>query len=132
VTVTVYYQSGTPATSAVDWSLGVPESDTSFQIAPGADLSSPAITVLQDGKVGIGLTAPASGLELPNTPNVMGRGRANAWVTYSSRRWKENIAPISDALQKVMRLQGVMFDWKPEHSGARDIGFVAEEVGRVV
>lgn len=82
--------------------------------------------------VGIGDTVPDFRLELPNIASTEGRGRANAWVTYSSGRWKENVQPIDHALEKVLGLRGVMFDWKPEFGGGRDIGFVGEEAGKVV
>ena len=86
-----------------------------------------------DQRLGIGDSVPDFRLELPNTAtDAGGRGRANAWVTYSSGRWKHNVAPIENALDKVLRLNGVMFDWLPEYGGTRDIGFVAEEAGRVV
>lgn len=85
------------------------------------------------GRVGINLLAPSYALELPNSADVaVGRGRANAWVTYSSIRWKDNVRPIGDALGKLLRLTGVEFDWKTEHGGAQDIGFVAEDVGKVL
>jgi hypothetical protein len=84
-------------------------------------------------RVGIGDSSPDFRLELPNiASDVGGRGRANAWVTYSSGRWKHNITPIADPLEKVLRLNGVMFDWNAEQGGGHDIGFVAEEAGRVV
>ena len=67
---------------------------------------------------------------MPNTASNAGRGQANAWVTYSSRRWKKNISPIENALEKVNKLRGVYFDWKD--SGVHDIGMIAEEVGEVV
>lgn len=85
------------------------------------------------GHFGINDTNPTYRLELPNiAADGDGRARANRWDTYSSGRWKHNVAPIQDALDKVMRLRGVMFDWNPEHGGTHDIGFVAEEVGRVI
>lgn len=59
--------------------------------------------------------------------------RGNVTVTttgVSSRRWKMNIKPIEDALSKVRKLRGVSFDWKD--SGRRDIGLIAEEVGKIV
>jgi hypothetical protein len=90
------------------------------------------INPFDGGNVGIGDNNPTYRLELPNTASTAGRGRANAWNTYSSRRWKENIRPIDDALAKVGQLEGVYFNWKPEYGGARDIGFVAEDVGRVI
>jgi hypothetical protein len=85
-----------------------------------------------NGYVGIGVTTPAFRLELPNLTNPAGRGRANSWVTYSSMRWKEEIRPIENALERVMQLRGYHFRWKPEYGGTEDIGFLAEEVARVV
>jgi hypothetical protein len=85
-----------------------------------------------NGYVGIGVTNPAFRLELPNQGNPAGRGRANSWVIYSSMRWKEEIRPIENALERVMQLRGYHFRWKPEYGGTEDIGFLAEEVARVV
>lgn len=90
----------------------------------------PALNVTSTGRLGISDTSPEYRLELPNTANSGGRGRANAWTTYSSRRWKTNVRPIENAMDKVMRLRGVSFDWK--EGGAHDIGLIAEEVGPVV
>jgi hypothetical protein len=82
--------------------------------------------------IGLGVGSPAFRLELENIANPDGRARANAWVTFSSARWKDNVHTLDVALDTVMRLRGVSFDWKPEHGGQPDIGFVAEEVGKVV
>jgi hypothetical protein len=72
-----------------------------------------------NGYVGIGDVDPAFRLELPNLANPAGRGRANSWVTYSSLRWKEDIRPIENALERVMQLRGYHFRWKPEYGGGR-------------
>ena len=82
------------------------------------------------GNVGLGVLSPAYRLELPNTVGAAGQGRANAWVIYSSKKWKMNVEPIGQALEKVKRLQGVYFDWK--ESGKHDIGLIAEEVADVI
>ncbi len=50
----------------------------------------------------------------------------------SSIRWKSNIQNISQPLDKLGRLRGVYFDWDKEHGGMHDIGFIAEEVGKVL
>jgi hypothetical protein len=55
---------------------------------------------------------------------------ADAWTTYSSRRWKKNIKPLENALEKVQRLRGVSYDWKADDK--HDIGLIAEEVGEVI
>ena len=54
---------------------------------------------------------------------------ANAWNTFSSQRYKEDIRPIERALEKVRRLRGVEFKWKG--SGKDDLGVIAEEVGKI-
>jgi len=88
------------------------------------------IATASTGRLGVGTYTPGYRLELPNYASVNGRGRANAWVTYSSARWKKNIEPIEDPLDKVQSLRGVRFDWKED--GKADIGLVAEEVGQIL
>ena len=50
----------------------------------------------------------------------------------SSIRWKKNIEEIPDALDKVLNIRGVYFDWDEEHGGQHDMGFIAEEVGEQI
>lgn len=47
----------------------------------------------------------------------------------SSRRYKENIKPITDQLKKLMQLQGVEYDRK--ETKHHEIGLIAEEVEKV-
>lgn len=54
---------------------------------------------------------------------------ADAWTTYSSRRWKSNIRTFTHAVEKVQQLRGVTFNWKK--NGKHDFGLIAEEVGEV-
>ena len=65
---------------------------------------------------------------------VVGQGQggavADAWWTYSSRRWKTNIQTLPNALSKVEKLRGVSYDLKA--NGQHEIGVIAEEVGAVV
>ena len=81
-------------------------------------------------RLGVGVQAPTYRLELPNLSSSNGQGRANAWVTYSSVRWKENIRPIDHALEKVEQLRGVYYDAKSNKK--RSLGVIAEEVGQVL
>jgi len=60
--------------------------------------------------VGFNDNNPTYRIELPNTANASGRGRANAWVTYSDGRFKKNRKNITDVLEKVVQLQGVEYD----------------------
>jgi hypothetical protein len=75
-------------------------------------------------------------------PLIWGENKGSGWVFYahsaqgrhyghnSSIRMKEQIAPIADALHKIRRLAGVSFVWKG--SGVADLGFIAEDAGRVL
>jgi hypothetical protein len=83
---------------------------------------------LNGGYVGIGTTSPGAILQVGN----QGDGTvalANAWNTFSSIRYKKNVRPIAGALDKLLRLRGVDFQWKD--SGKKDMGVIAEEVGEV-
>lgn len=77
--------------------------------------------------VGIGTSSPTEILTL-----VRGGGSAvaDAWQTYSSRRWKTNIQTLHGALGKVEQLRGVSYDLKA--SGKHEVGVIAEEVGAVI
>ena len=81
---------------------------------------------------------------LATVPTTVGIGLfANDVVAYSSsdRRLKENIIPIPNALSKLMKINGVSFDWIPltdkervnihPHEG-HDIGIIAQEIEEVL
>ncbi|MBC8071759.1 MAG: tail fiber domain-containing protein [Deltaproteobacteria bacterium] len=53
----------------------------------------------------------------------------------SDERLKDNIEPIADALDKIIQLRGVSFDWKtdPRPEGApKHLGLVAQQVQQIV
>ena len=57
-------------------------------------------------------------------------------VVPSSIRFKDHVRPLNDALEVLLKLDGVRFDWKPEFAATRtgrehDLGFVAEDVEKV-
>ena len=57
-----------------------------------------------------------------------------AYGSPSDKRLKENIKPIESALDKVIKLQGVTFDWKEKGitNLKEDIGFIAQDVQKVI
>ncbi|MFL6229011.1 MAG: tail fiber domain-containing protein [Pyrinomonadaceae bacterium] len=98
------------------------------------------LVVKESGNVGVGQTSPTAKLDVNGNIKVatlgtagsttLCRNAANEIATCSSSlRYKENVAPFRPGLDLLSRLRPVAFDWKD--SGQRDLGFVAEEVGRV-
>jgi hypothetical protein len=88
----------------------------------------PTLILASNGMLSLGTSAHSNILTVqqysPTDPI------ADAWTTYSSRRWKTNIQPLQGSLAKVMKLQGVSYDQK--EGGKHDIGLIAEDVGLVV
>jgi hypothetical protein len=61
-------------------------------------------------------------------------GGTNAWSSISDARLKKNVIPIPDAIDKVMQLQGVNFEWidVTNKTPGKHMGFVAQEAQKVV
>lgn len=91
-------------------------------------LTLPRFIVQEGGNVGIGVAGAGNILTVQQ--NSATDPIADAWTTYSSKRWKTNIKSLEGALDKVLRLRGVSFDWQTD--GKHDVGLIAEEVGQVV
>lgn len=82
-------------------------------------------------RVGIGTTNPQYRLQV----GMAGDGseaRANAWNTFSDERFKTNIVPIENALQKISGLHGYFYNWNVGDDQKRQAGFLAQEVERVL
>jgi len=129
-------RSSTGSADQRNWEIGVPETDGnvagkgySFVIDDTQLGLDPEFMIKWgSGNVGIGVLEPTNILTVQqNSPTDP---VADAWGTYSSRRWKDSIVTIESALATVQRLRGVRFVWKAD--GKRDIGLIAEEVGGVV
>ena len=89
---------------------------------------SEQLRIDSSGNVGIGTASPDNILTIQ--PSSATDPIADAWTTYSSRRWKTNVETLDDALGLVSRLRGVRYQWKAD--GRPDIGLIAEEVGDVI
>ncbi|MDD5547745.1 MAG: tail fiber domain-containing protein [Candidatus Pacebacteria bacterium] len=82
------------------------------------------------GYVGIGNTDPSYMLTMEASGGGYYNQDTNTWADASSIRWKENVRPLDGALGIINKLQGVRYDWKD--SKKEDIGFIAEEVGKIL
>jgi trimeric autotransporter adhesin len=57
-------------------------------------------------------------------------GAGTNYGSSSSIRWKKEIQPIANTLEKLKNLRGVYFTWDEEHGGQHDLGFIGEEVAK--
>jgi hypothetical protein len=120
--------------------------DRLFVIGNGIDEDSRsnAMTVLKNGRVGLQtVTTPTFALELPNsTSDGIGKGRANAWTTYSDGRLKTNRTEISYGLNEIMKLEPLKYFHHNSVSengkliisddGNFNIGFVAQDLFKII
>jgi hypothetical protein len=78
-------------------------------------------------------TTRVKSMDLINTGTLRVRGDVVAYYSFSDERLKNNISPIEGALEKVMKLQGVTYEWKDGvRAGKKDIGLIAQQVQQVV
>ena len=98
---------------------------------PGAfDLATFDFT---DDRVGIGTTTP--GYTLHVNGSVAGIG---TFVSLSDKRFKKDVQPIIGALDKIMALQGITFNWDktsdPELNvdDKNHIGFAAQDIEKIL
>lgn len=97
------------------------------------------------GKVGVrgqtytnvGLTVWAKGLEYAfyaeGDLGVNGETWADFYNLNSDARFKTNVQPLPNALDTILNLRGVSFEWKDtKRRKGRQIGFIAQEVEKVL
>lgn len=87
---------------------------------------------LEVGNVGIGTGSPGWLLHVQGDAAKPGGG---TWTDSSDMRLKKNVEPLVGALEKILQLRGVSFEWnEPERAkflpGAQ-IGMVAQDVEKV-
>ena len=80
------------------------------------------------GNVGIGTTSPGRTLFVSGDA-----GGTTGWYNDSDARLKKNISTIDNALEKVMALRGVNYNWKDSNRpNGNHIGFIAQEVLQII
>ncbi len=83
-----------------------------------------------NGNVGIGTTAPTYQLHL--STNSAGKPGGGSWTDSSDSRLKKEVTPVTNAMNKIMQLNPVQFQWiNPEEHGNQtgvQGGFIAQEL----
>ena len=94
----------------------------------GVVISGSAVHVDQKLGIGIPIGGVTHGITLPDVADNSGKIKANAYMTYSSQRFKKDVEVIDNPIKTIQNLRGVTFTWKKNDQ--KDYGFIAEEVGR--
>jgi hypothetical protein len=96
-------------------------------------LSSALSTPLFANTTGVGIfnQSPSVALDVTGAVNASSTITAPSFNATSSRKWKTNITPITNALDTVSKLQGVTFDWNNKDV-KNDFGLIAEDVNEVL
>ena len=120
-----YTDAGTGATA---WTYLDGTDNGKWKVFNGAD----RLTVTSTGEVGIGTINPSFLLEVNGTAGKPGGG---GWSDSSDERLKTNINDLNgrDALNKIMQLRGVTYEWinPEEHEAGIKAGFIAQEMEMV-
>ncbi len=129
------------STSTVNIDMAIDDNDSGINVPSDGVLTlwtnnSEKVRIISNGNMGVGETAPTYKLHV----NGQVAGSA-AFVNTSDERYKRNIRSISSveesALEKVLRLNGVYFDWRSdefpekEFQQGRDVGVIAQNVDDV-
>jgi len=83
--------------------------------------------VLKSGQFGVGTTTPGYTLQVGNSGDGSSAG-ANAWNTFSDRRWKSNMVVIDHPIEKLNMLNGYYYNWKEGEDPSVQVGVIAQEV----
>ncbi len=133
-------QSSTTGQSAVEFrnqgsyvgSFGWSQASTRYFLYDGNTGTNPL--VIKDGRVGLGDRNPTTNMLEVN--GNASKSSAGSWLGNSDARLKKDIQPISGALQKVMQLKGISYQWADNKTGIKrpegiQMGFTAQNIQQV-
>ena len=93
---------------------------------------------IRNANVGIGTTAPTDKLHVIGDLRITGVARkpgGGSWTSSSDMRLKKKLTTLTHALERLLELRGVQFEWKePEKMGnlsGPQTGLIAQEVEKV-
>ena len=85
------------------------------------------LTVQYDGNVGIG-TSPSYQLDVSGAITTNDMMTAKSYTANSDETLKENIKILTDPLEKILQLEGKIYNWKKDKEKRQHAGLIAQEV----
>jgi hypothetical protein len=103
----------------------------SIQVLGGSTIHSGSANNYQFNSIGVGSVAPSG-----TAGRIDASGDIVAFST-SDKNFKENITPITNALEKISKISGNTYDWKPELKEfhgfeGNDVGVIAQEIEEIL
>jgi hypothetical protein len=108
---------------------------------PGGPLNSGTagvlMTIQDNGNVGIGTTTPNERLSVVGNICATGNITANSATCGSDIRWKKDLKPLENTLEKISQLKPVYYYWKKDEfpdkyfTDKRQIGLIAQDMQKV-
>lgn len=92
---------------------------------------------MNGGNVGVGVTNPTVKFQVAGDATISGKFNSNGIQESSDIRFKRNVTPLANALNNVMKLEGVSYNWKQDEFPDRnfgsqtEIGVIAQEVEKI-
>ncbi len=129
---------GFPVYSAIDfvdngvleWGIGKDDFNRFYFDEHGPGGTARRLTIDEGGNVGIGTSNPSFQLHL--SEDSAGKPTSNTWTISSDARLKKNVETIKNALDDLLALRGVTYQWiDPSTQGGMDgvyTGMIAQEV----
>jgi len=103
----------------------------SIQVLGSSTIHSGSANNYQFNSIGVGSVSPSG-----TAGRIDASGDIVAFST-SDKNFKENITPIKNALEKISKISGNTYDWKPELKEfhgfeGNDVGVIAQEIEEVL
>ncbi len=89
------------------------------------------LRITTQGNVGIGTDTATVKFQVGKSGDGT-VARANAWNIFSDRRWKTDLAVITNAMEKIEAINGYYYKWRDRPDTTIQVGVIAQEIEAVL
>ena len=128
----VYNPSGYSAELSIDVKTAGYSNARVFKEVSYSELNGGGLQVIRTTTEFVKMDRTATGTMLEVGGNITATGNITAYYS-SDKRLKDNLIPIQNPFDKINKIGGYEFDWKPEYeevhnSKGHDVGVIAQEI----
>jgi hypothetical protein len=100
---------------------------SSFQGLSGSDIRANARIAIYDDPIFYDFDVHF----IVNNFTTVGTYEPTGWMHSSDERLKTNVKPLESSLEKILRLDGVGYNWKSRPNDCPQVGFIAQDVEKI-